>query len=321
MIREISAVLQSGKRFLVVTHVNPDGDAVGSLLGMHLALTEMGKESLPLSRDRMPGLYHFLPGGEDLLTDSTRLEHVPDWIIALDVAAEHRISGDISRFRSQAKLINIDHHPTNPGFGDLNLVDPHATSTAELVYQVLKATGHRISSGVGKCLYTGLVMDTGGFRFAGVTGKTLRMGAEMLDTGFAAYEVTRQIYEEHPLHRLLLERLVLERAEILLGGRLVLSTLYAEDFERLGAETSDAENVVDRLRDSRGVAAGVLMTRMSDNLVRVSFRSKDEVDVSAIAAKFGGGGHRRAAGLRSDLPLSRLREEIIHAIEQALSGR
>jgi bifunctional oligoribonuclease and PAP phosphatase NrnA len=321
MIREISAVLQSARRFVVVTHVNPDGDAVGSLLGMHLALAEVGKESRPLSRDRMPGLYHFLPGSDDLLSHPDQVSYPPEWIIALDVAAEHRISGDVSRFRPQAKLINIDHHPTNPGFGDLNLVDPHATSTAELVFQVLKATGYRISSGVGKCLYTGLITDTGGFRFAGVTGNTLRMGAEMLDTGFAAYEVTRQVYEEHPLNRLLLERLVLERAEILLEGKLVLSTLYADDFERLGAETSDAENMVDRLRDSRGVAAGVLMTRMSDDMVRVSFRSKDEVDVSAIAAKFGGGGHRRAAGLRSNLPISRLREEIIHSIERALSGR
>jgi bifunctional oligoribonuclease and PAP phosphatase NrnA len=320
-VHELSTILQSGNRFLVVSHINPDGDAIGSLLGMHLALSEMGKESWPLTRDRVPELYHFLPGQKDLVPDATRLPHTPDWIIALDVATEPRISGDVARFRPVAKLINIDHHPTNPCFGDVNLVVPEASSTAELVFQVLKATGHPMSAEVGKCLYTGLVTDTGGFRFAAVNAGTLRMAAEMLDTGFDSYDVTRPIFEEHPLPRLLLERTMLERAEILLGGRLVLSILYADDFERLGAEFSDAENMVDRLRDSRGVAAGVLMTKMSDSLVRVSFRSKDEVDVAAVAGKFGGGGHRRAAGLRSSIPLPQLTKEIVQAIEQALTIR
>lgn len=317
-IHSIASALQQGQRFVVVTHINPDGDAVGSLLGLHLALREMGKQSWPLTQDGVPRSYDFLAGREDVVCDPSQISGTPDWIVSVDVATEPRISGDISSFRSHARLINIDHHPTNPGFGDINLVDTTASSTAELVYRVLRETGYSLSINVGKCLYTGLVTDTGGFRFARVNGDTLRIGASLLDAGFTSYEVTGPLFEEYPVHRIRLEQLLLQRLEILLDGKLALSTLYAEDFRALGAEFSDAENLVDKLRDIRGVAAGVLMTKMSDSLVRVSLRSKSEVDVSAIAGAFGGGGHRRASGLRSDLPLGVLREELIGRIQQAL---
>jgi bifunctional oligoribonuclease and PAP phosphatase NrnA len=320
-IRSIAAALEQGHRFVVVTHVNPDGDAVGCLLGMHLALREMGKQSWPLSRDGIPHSYDFLPGTKDVVSDPSEIPAAPDWIVSLDVATEPRISGDIADFRRNARLINIDHHPTNPGFGDLNWIETTASSTAELVFRVLKETRYTPSAAVGKCLYTGLVTDTGGFRFAGVTGNTLRIGAELLDSGFTSYDVTGPLFEEYPLHRLKLERLALERLEIILDGKLALSTLYAEDFPAVGAEHSDAENLVDKLRDIRGVAAGVLITKMSDTLVRASLRSKNELDVSAIAGAFGGGGHRRAAGLRSDLPLPLLKEKLILLIAQALRSK
>ena len=317
-IRSIAAALEQAHCFVVVSHINPDGDAVGSLLGMHLALREMGKQSWPLSHDGIPDSYSFLPGRGEVVCDASQIPTAPDWIISVDVATEPRISGDIRDLRRKARLINIDHHPTNPGFGDLNLIDATASSTAELVFQLLRETRYKCSASVGKCLYTGLVTDTGGFRFAGVNGNTLRIAAELLDSGFTSYDVTAPLFEEYPLHRLKLEQLLLERMEMLLHGKLALSTLYAEDFQSLGAEFSDGENLVDKLRDIRGVEAGVLMTRMSDNLVRVSLRSKNALDVSAVAASFGGGGHRRAAGLRSDLPLPVLKEQIVLHVEQAL---
>lgn len=318
MSREIPNILKSGDKFLVVTHVNPDGDAAGSLLGAYLALSEMGKQVWPFAADKFPDLYSFLPGSSALITAPEQITDTPEWIIVLDVAAEDRISGDIKRFRENAKLINIDHHPTNPGFGDLNFVEPTATSTAELLHKLLQDADYKISSDVGKCLYTGLITDTGCFRFSGVTSKTLQIAAEMLGPGIDSYEVTRHLYEEYSLGRLLLERLMLERIEILLGGRLVLSTLYHADYERLGVALYEGENLVNRLRESRGVEAGVLMTQTNDNMTRVSFRSKDRLDVSLIAKSLGGGGHRHAAGLKSILPLPELKQNILRAIEDAL---
>jgi bifunctional oligoribonuclease and PAP phosphatase NrnA len=319
MTREISDILRNDDRFLVVTHVNPDGDAVGSLLGMHLALHEMGKKSWPMAGEALPGLYDFLPGREDLILDPAGVPDAPDWIISLDAAEESRISGDISRFRDSATLINVDHHPTNPGFGDINLVDPGATSTAELVFTLLGNAGYRLSLPVAKCLYSGLVTDTGCFRFAGVDGKTLALGARLLEVGLDSYEITRYLFEEFPVARLHLERLILERLEIMLEGRLILSNLYAEDFDRLGADFNDSEHLVNRLREVRGVEVAALMTTMSDKLIRVSLRSKGRVDVASIAASLGGGGHRRAAGIKSPLSMPELRARFVQAVREALS--
>ncbi|MGB6064175.1 MAG: bifunctional oligoribonuclease/PAP phosphatase NrnA [Desulfomonilaceae bacterium] len=319
MNREISRILQNEDKFLVVTHVNPDGDAVGSLLGTYLALSEMGKQAWPFSGEKFPGQYDFLRGIDALITTPDEIDDTPAWIIALDVAEERRISGDIKRFREKAKLINIDHHPTNPGFGDLNYVKSTATATAELVHELLRGADYKISADVGKCLYTGLITDTGCFRFSGVNSTTLQIGAEMLEPGFDSYQVTRHLFEEFPLGRLFLERLMLERIEVLLEGRLVLSTLSHSDYERLGLALSEGENLVNRLRESRGVEAGVLVTQTGSDVIRVSFRSKDRLDVSLIAKSLGGGGHSHAAGLKSTLPLPHLKEKIIRAIEDALA--
>lgn len=316
--RKIAKILRDENHFLIVTHVNPDGDAIGSLLGMHLALTEMGKMSRPAAGETFPELYDFLPGTGSVVTDLTLLDRPPEWIISLDVASEERISANIDGLRDKARLINIDHHPTNPGFGDLNLVNPTAASTAELVYKVLKEAGYKLSTEVGKCLYTGLVTDTGCFRFSGVTSETLSLGAELLSPGFGSFEVTRYLYEEFPLRRLQLEQIVLQRIEVLLGGRLVISTLYHEDFERLGAHMSESENLVNRLRECRGVEVGLMITEMPDKVIRMSFRSKGAVDVSEVAKSMGGGGHRQAAGAKSTLPLPELKEKIIQAVAAVL---
>jgi len=314
----IPDVLRTEDKFLIVTHVNPDGDAVGSLLGMYLALREMGKKTWPISDEKFPDLYDFLPGVDSLITDTHSPDIDPHWIIALDVASEPRISGNIERFRNKAVLINIDHHATNPLYGQFNLIDSKATSTAELVFRVLSQAGYKLSADVGKCLYTGILTDTGCFRFSGVNTDTLALASRLLESGFDSYEVTRSIYEEYPLSRLELERLLLNRIEILLNGKLVISTLHYQDFQKLGAPFSDGENLVDRLRESRGVEVGILMTQVSEDVCRVSFRSKGLVDIAKIAASFGGGGHRSAAGLRSLVPLAELKQQIVAAIAKKI---
>jgi phosphoesterase RecJ-like protein len=314
---EIPQLLRNQDRFVVVTHVNPDGDAVGSLLGMYLALREMGKKVWPLADRPFPGTYDFLPGASDLITDP-KIVDSPNWILTLDVAEEYRIAGDISGFRDKARVINIDHHPTNPAFGDINFIVPKATSTAEVVHQILKEAGYSISANVGKCLYTGLITDTGGFRFAGVNSHTLQMAAEMLAPGLDSYDITRHLFEEHPISRLHLERIMLDRAEILFDGRLIISTLRKSDFDQIGADLSDSENMVNRLREFRGVHAAVLITEMDEDLIRVSLRAKGSVDVAKIAKVLGGGGHKSAAGIKSRLPIAELRKQLVLLLHQAI---
>jgi bifunctional oligoribonuclease and PAP phosphatase NrnA len=321
MTRDIASVLARENRFLVVTHVNPDGDALGSLLGMSLALSEMGKQSWALLGEDLPDRYEFLPGRESLISSVRSSVHKPDWIICVDAATRERISGDLAAVSDNARMINIDHHPTNPGFGDLNLIVPEATSAAELVYQVLVEAGYRLSSRVGKCLYTGLVTDTGCFRFPGVDSKTFQFASELLASGFESYDVTRVLFEEHPLSKFKLEQLMLERMEMFLDDRLVISTLYAADLQRVGARMPETENLVNRLRAIRGVEAAAMITEVNGHLTKGSLRSKGSLDVSAVAATLGGGGHRRAAGLRSTLTPEALKEKIIEVVSERLSDR
>jgi bifunctional oligoribonuclease and PAP phosphatase NrnA len=314
---EVANIIRTKDNFLLATHVNPDGDAIGSLLGMYCALKEMGKTAYPVAIENFPNTYSFLCGCKDVITDVGIIRESPQWIISLDAAEESRIAGDISRFRKNATLINIDHHPTNPRFGQINYVDAAATSTSEIVHLLLKQAGYSISSDVGKCLYTGIITDTGGFRFSGVTARTFQIASEVLSPGFDVYEVTRYLYEEFPLHRVKLEGLVLERIEEYFSGSLFLSCLYLKDFDETGASISDTENLVNRLREVQGVRVGVLLTQVSEDATRVSFRAKD-LDVSLIAKELGGGGHRYAAGVKSTLPFAELKSRIIDAIGKAL---
>lgn len=315
-LNKIAGILRDNDRFAVLSHINPDGDAVGSVLGMYVALKEMGKQAWPLTDEPLPDMYDFLPGCQDVLTNPSYQEIAPEWIICLDVASEKRTSVNIEKMPIKAGLINIDHHITNSCYGDVSLVDPQATSTAELVYRVLKHIRHPLSIDVAKCLYTGLVTDTGCFRFSGVSQHTMRIAAELLSPGLDSYQITRHLYEEYPLHRMELERLLLSRVELKLDGILAMSYLHYKEFQALGAAMSDGENLVDRLRENRGVECGVLLTQVSDDTVRASFRSKDLLDVSAVAAVFGGGGHRRAAGLRSKLPMEELKNKIILEVQK-----
>jgi phosphoesterase RecJ-like protein len=319
MIKKIADILLSENDFLVATHINPDGDAVGSLLGMTLALQEMGKRAWAHFPNGLPPTFEFLPGRNLLKPDPAAISPAPRWIIALDTATENRIAGDISGLRPAASLINIDHHRTNPGFGHVNLIDPLAASTAEIVHRIIKAAGRPISAAVAKCLYTGLVSDTGCFRFGTVTSSSLQIGAELLSTGVVSYEVTQALYEENPMSRIRLECLVLERVEILLDGALAVSTVSTQDLAAVGATQDDTENLVDRLRQIQGVEVGALITQVSDKLTRASLRSKGRLDVSAIAAGLGGGGHRGASGLRAALSPAEVKREIVKAVEGALN--
>jgi phosphoesterase RecJ-like protein len=319
MTKQIAEIINKHDNFLVVTHVNPDGDAIGSLLGMYAALREMGKTAVPVLGTKFPALFEFLPDKNDVLIGLDSLNFNPSYIISLDVAAENRICPSVDSLRKSATLVNIDHHPTNPGYGDINYIQPYANSTTQLVYEILYKAGHPLSLDVGKCLYTGLITDTGCFKFAGVTSKTFELAAKLLEPGVDNYEITRHLFEEFALSRLVLERLMLERIEILLEGKLVLSHLDLEDFEEIGADLSEGENLVNRLRETRGVEVGGLITKLSDSLCKVSLRSKGLIDVSAIASELGGGGHRRAAGIKASMSPQKLRITLLELIGTAIS--
>jgi bifunctional oligoribonuclease and PAP phosphatase NrnA len=317
MNHEIPNIIKNEDKFVLATHVNPDGDALGSLLGLYNALLEMNKQCWAILEKPIPDLYTFLPGSQGLIVDTANVPSDISWIIALDCAEQNRLAGHISQF-SNARIMNIDHHPTNPLFGQLNHVVPSAMSTAELVYQLLRDIDYKLSRNVGICLYAGLYTDTGGFRFSGVTSHTLQIGSELLAPGIDSYEVTRPLYEEYPLARLKIENMVLQRIEAHLNDQLLMSTLFESDLISFNASMSDTENLVNRLREIKDVKVGVLITKMPD-ITRVSFRSKN-CDVSKVAQALGGGGHKYAAGLKTNLELSELKSKIVELVKNELAA-
>src|SRR5579862_1316216 len=306
-LRAVAEALRSYDRFLVAGHENPDGDALGSILATALALRGLEKEAtLYLPGDApLPGEYRFLQLGEvrrDVPADMEQLV-----LLALDCANESRLGPDQS-IRERARLvIDVDHHHDNSRFGDVNLIIPDASSTAEIVRDLLAELGVGLTPEIAEALYVALVTDTGRFQYTNTTPKALRLAAELVEAGADVHGIFRQVYETVQFAKLKLLARALDRARLFEGGRLVVSYLLRGDFDEVGAEEPYSEGIIDYLRQVEGAEMVALIReppRDDGPAHRVSLRSsRDEVDVSAIARKAGGGGHRQAAGFSSDLPL------------------
>jgi bifunctional oligoribonuclease and PAP phosphatase NrnA len=307
---EVVAALRGYERFLVTTHENPDGDALGSLLAMHLVLRSLGKDSVMYlgGGAPLPAEYGFLDLDE--LARRPPDDHARRVLVAVDCAQETRITDPTLRDRAPL-TVNIDHHHDNTRFGDVNLVDAEASSTGELLADLFRELGAPLTPALAEPLYTALVTDTGRFQYANTTPKALRLAADLVEAGADAHKVFQGVYESVQFAKLKLLARALERARVYEGGRVVISYLLRNDFPEVGAAEPYSEGIIDHLRAVEGAQLAALIReppREDGPLRKVSLRSSvDEIDVSAIARKSGGGGHRQAAGFSTDASL----EEII----------
>ncbi len=315
-VQAIATAIEEHDKFLVTTHENPDGDALGSMLAVTLALRGLGKDaSMYLTGTApTPGEYRFLD-----LAGLTRVVP-PDVgervLLAVDCANERRIGPELEPVERAKLVIDIDHHHDNSRFGDLNLIVDDASSTAEIVRDILRALDVPLTPEIAEALYVGLVTDTGRFQYTNTTPKALRLAAELVEAGADVHGVFRYVYETVQFAKLKLLARALERAQPFEGGRLVVSYLLKDDFPAVGAEEPYSEGIIDSLRaveHSEMVALIREPPRNEGPSRRVSLRSShDEVDVSAIAAKAGGGGHRQAAGFSSELSIPEIIEFLRH---------
>ena len=310
---DLSAVadaLRANDRFVVVSHENPDGDSLGSLLAMTLALRQLGKDAVMyLSGDTpLPREYAFMP-----FVDLER--HVPSDIadrvlVAVDCAKADRIGADPGLLMDAKLKLDIDHHHDNSRFGDLNLIVAEASSTGEVLRDVFRELGVEITPDIAEPLYIALVTDTGRFQYTNTTPKALRLAAELVEAGADVHEVFQQVYESVQFAKLKLLARALERAQVLEGGRIVVSYLLRNDFSEVGAVEAYSEGIIDYLRAVEGSELAALIReppREDGPTRRVSLRSSvDELDVSEIARRFDGGGHRQAAGFSSDLSVDEI---------------
>jgi phosphoesterase RecJ-like protein len=324
-LKAIADAVRRHDRFLVVTHENPDGDALGSLLAATLALRQVGKDAVMYlaGNTPLPREYAFMP--LDGLVREPPADAAERVLLAVDCAKEERIGDDAAVARAPI-VLDVDHHHDNTRFGDVNLIVADASSTGEVLRDVFAELEVELTPELAEPLYIALVTDTGRFQYANTTSKALRLAAELVDAGADIHAVFQQVYESVEFARLKLLARVLERATVLEGGRIIVSHLLRNDFAEVGAAEPYAEGLIDTLRAVEGSELAVLIReppRDDGPIRRVSLRSSiDELDVSAIARQFGGGGHRQAAGFSSDAPLEEIIERIrLGFLEQRATSR
>ena len=319
----VAAALREHDRFLVTTHENPDGDALGSLLATTLMLEELGKDAVMyLYGDvPIPTEYQFME--LDRLTWALPEDAAGRVLVAVDCANEDRIGHDLDLVRGAPLTINIDHHHDNTRFGDLNLIVSAASSTGEVLRDVLQELGLELTPEIAEALYIALVTDTGRFQYANTTPKALRLAAELVDAGADVHSIFQQVYESVQFQKLKLLARALDRAQVYEGGRIVVSYLLRTDFSELGAPDPYSEGIIDYLRAVEGADMAVLIReppRLSGPERRISLRaSTDELDVSAIARKSGGGGHRQAAGFSSEASVEEITDFVRREFRAAMT--
>ena len=308
-IERVTDELRSRDKFLLTAHEGPDGDALGSMLGMHHLLTQLGKDSvmfLAAKEFPLPIEYRFL-----LLEE---VFHEPPADMA-DRTAIFLDCGNIDRMPVDflthgAQIINIDHHHDNTQFGDLNLVDVGASCTAEIVYELALLLGVRITPELASALYVGIITDTGKFMYDNTNARTHQIAADLIEAGVVVDDTYRRLYEHVPIEKIRLVARALDGIQRFCDGRLVLAYITAADYEATGAGEEMTEGIIDHLRSVEGAQIAALIRDLGDRgraARKVSLRSSSgAVDVSAIARKHGGGGHKRAAGFSTDLELDEL---------------
>jgi len=317
ILRKIAEEVRGGYRFLISTHVNPEGDAIGSVLALGLALKNKGKEVEILNQDPTPGNLAFLPGAGEITHQAPEKGEF-DVAFALDCGSKARLGEEFSRVRTIGKVINIDHHVSNSFFGDINLVDPWASSTAEILFDLLRTIPVRMSSAVAENIYVGLLTDTGSFHYSNTSPKTFAVARACLLAGVEPWKVAEKVYENQPLARLRLLSMALGTLGGDGDGRVNYIVVTQKMMEESGASADMTEDFINYPRSLEGSEVALLFRELSPKKYRVSLRSRGKVDVSRIAEEFQGGGHPNAAGCTVEGSLSEVKARILERVQAAL---
>ena len=316
----VVAALTERDRFLVTSHEAPDGDALGSMLATELALRGLGKDTVMFVGGQAPppGEFRFLALHERGLLRERPADAAERTLVAVDCASAGRVGAEPGLVDAAPFTINIDHHHDNPRFGDVNLIVEDASSTGEVLADVFRELGVELTPEIAEALYIALVTDTGRFQYANTTPKALRLAADLVEAGADVHRVFQGVYENVQFAKLKLLARALDRAQVLEGGEILVSHLLRDDFEAVGATEPYSEGIIDFLRSAEGALVSALIReppRDGAPARKVSLRSSvDEVDVSAIARKSGGGGHRGAAGFSSDLSVDEITAFIVREV-------
>jgi bifunctional oligoribonuclease and PAP phosphatase NrnA len=311
---EIGRALREHQRLAILSHVRPDGDALGSQLALALSLRQLGKDLRVWNEEGMLEKYSFLPQSEIVTKPPAAKEDV-DLAIALDTAIKNRL-GTAGEAVGAAKLwINIDHHPSNPGYGDLVYIDAESPATGQIIFELIKDQDLPFDREIAENLYVAISTDTGSFQYPNTTARTFEIAAELVQAGVDVGRVSQLTYENYPRRRIELLRELLGTLRFEGSGLVASFSLSMKTAQSLGVLPEDNEGLIDHIRAIQGVIVAAFFEELADGKVRVSMRSKnDAVDVCAVAQKFGGGGHTLAAGARVRGTLAEVEQKVLEAI-------
>jgi phosphoesterase RecJ-like protein len=315
----IGRALREHQRFVILSHVRPDGDALGSQVALALSLRAMGKNALAWNEDGMLEKYSFLPESNILRQPPATAEEF-DVAIALDTATENRL-GTAAQGVRQAKIwINIDHHPSNPRYGDLVYIDPNSPATGQILFELMKSERLPIDRSIADNLFAAISTDTGSFQYPNTSARTFEIAAELVRCGVNTGQLSQQLYESYPRRRIELLHSLLGTMRFDAAGKIASFSLSLKVAAQLGVKPEDNEGLIDHLRAIQGVIVAIFFEELADGKVRVSMRSKsDKADVCAIAQKFGGGGHILAAGARIRGSLAEVEERVLKEVRDLIN--
>lgn len=312
---KIARAINKRDDYLLVGHAIPDGDCIGSIIGMYLGLLALGKKVQVLLQDPVPAIYRYLVGSEAVMHPE-QLQEPFHSVIFLDCSDAER-TGDVvaAIVEDSPYTINIDHHHSNTRFARLNYVDNHASSTAEMVFELLRKLKVEISPAIANALYIGILQDTGGFQHSSTSGATFRAAAELRDRGADLDQIKLNLFESKSRAEIKLLSLALDNINFSASGKIAWIILKYADINAIGAIDICPEGIINYTLAIKGVEVGLMFREISPGMIRVGFRSKGAVDVAALAAEFGGGGHRRAAGAKHDGTMEEAERDVIFAVE------
>lgn len=303
-LRQAHQFLLEHDDYLIVSHVQPDGDAVSSTLAVGWLLSCLGKKFTMINEGPIPARMSFLWRSGEILNYS---EHAPSGtysrVICVDCADFQRVGQTQSLFAPDALLLNIDHHPTNNGYGTVQLIKPDAAATAEILFDLIRSFDLKWDIDIATAVYTGLLTDTGGFRYSNTSSKVMSVVSELLALGVNGPELAEALLEEMTLPQVLVLKRALQTLQLTDDGQIAWLSVTPEDMEACGAANEDLEGIVNYPRNIRGVEVGIFFKVIHERAVKASFRSAGRVDVAEVAQLFGGGGHVRAAGARLECGL------------------
>lgn len=313
---EMIEVLRKAPKVALFSHVSPDGDCIGSMLAIGLALEKMGKEVSFYNPNPVPSYLSFLPGSSRIRQELT--SPLPKTLLFVDCTGLERVNMSRSEISGDSTVLNLDHHISNLFFGDFNWVDAQASAVGEVALTLISQLGVEIDGDMATNLYTAIVTDSGCFEYSNTTAQTHRLTADLLDKGVDLSRIHHNIFDQKPLAQIKLLTRALKGLEIHADGQLAMMTLSSEDFQKSGAEQELSEGLVNHARSIAGVEVAVLLKEVGPQEIKGGLRSNLWLNVNEIAALFGGGGHLRAAGCTLRIPMAEAKQSITTAIEEAL---